>query len=235
MTYTKRLVCLAKSLKHGGVCIAGRELTQDGVGGWIRPVSARPTAELTYLEYRFRDGSSPKLLDVVDVPLCEAAAHGHQSENHLIDGSSGWVWQRRLEFEQLRLLVEDPVQLWSNEDHTSCGVLDCMSAAHTGRYKASLFLLDKPGLRIEVKKGRDGNLGCRGVFEHRGVEYGLSVTDPVAREQYEPMGVGQYGFKGKKHVYVCVSLTEPYGGDGRCHKLIASVITDPPLGFGSSS
>jgi hypothetical protein len=217
MTYTKRLVCLAKSLKHGGLCIAGRELTRDGIGGWIRPVSARPTAELTYLEYWYADGSSPKLLDVVDVPLREAVPHGHQRENHLIDDSEVWVWRRRLEFGKLRLLAEDPAQLWSNEDHTSYGLFDCMSAEHTSRHKASLYLLDKPGLRIEVRRGREGNLSCRGVFEHHGIKYGLSVTDPVAREQYEPKGVGQYGFKGQEHVYLCVSLAEASAGDGRCH------------------
>jgi hypothetical protein len=29
--------------------------------------------------------------------------------------------------------------------------------------------------------------------------------------------------------YLCVSLTEPYSGDGRCHKLVATIITKKPL------
>jgi hypothetical protein len=30
-------------------------------------------------------------------------------------------------------------------------------------------------------------------------------------------------------VYICVSLTEPYEQDGRCHKLVAAVIKNPLL------
>ena len=39
MATTKRVICLANSRKGGQRCVAGRELIEEGVGGWLRPVS----------------------------------------------------------------------------------------------------------------------------------------------------------------------------------------------------
>ena len=60
-------------------------------GSWIRPVSARYSKEVSYSEYRYQSGESPKLLDIIDVPLFKTAPHNHQTENHVIDATACWI------------------------------------------------------------------------------------------------------------------------------------------------
>lgn len=78
MSYTKQIVCLANSLKVGGSCIAGRELLPDGrYGGWIRPVSSRPTEEISFMESLCEGDRDPELLDILAVPLLSAQPRRH--------------------------------------------------------------------------------------------------------------------------------------------------------------
>ena len=85
MTIVKRLVCLANSRKLSGRCVAGKELIQGVVGGWIRPVSDRPKEEVSKDERQYEDGSDPRVLDLIDIPLREPRPKSYQSENWLLD------------------------------------------------------------------------------------------------------------------------------------------------------
>src|ERR1039458_6439092 len=91
MAYVKTIVCLANSFKTDGRCIAGREVFAQGYGGWIRPVSARETAEVSFSEYRYKDNQIPQLLDIIHVPLLKPDPKHHQRENHLIDATKRWA------------------------------------------------------------------------------------------------------------------------------------------------
>lgn len=75
----KRIVCLANSRKLSGRCVAGRELIGDRPATWIRPVSAREHQEVSEYERQYKDGSDPKLLDVVDIPLLEHRPGDYQT------------------------------------------------------------------------------------------------------------------------------------------------------------
>jgi len=87
VNYTKTIVCLANSRKPpSGRCIAGKEILESGYGGWIRPVSARPSAEVSEEERRYKDGRDPRVLDIIVVPMIAPAPSLHQTENHIIDG-----------------------------------------------------------------------------------------------------------------------------------------------------
>lgn len=77
MGVVKRIVCLANSRKMQGRCVAGRELHGDIAGPWIRPISDRPTEEVSEWERQYQDGSDPRVLDVIDVPLIEARPKGY--------------------------------------------------------------------------------------------------------------------------------------------------------------
>jgi hypothetical protein len=229
MAYRKTIVCLANSLKTGGLCIAGREVLPRGFGAWVRPVSARPHEELTYLEYRYPDGSSPRLLDVVGLGLLRPNPYRHQSENHLIDHTVAWVKRGEWPFAAFAGLVERPETLWTNSDRTSSGLLNCLSRDEALQHGESLHLVEAPNFAVCVGRSSTGERSFYGLFAMRGNRYKLSVTDPVVRERFDRHGVGEYRVPEFRRTYVCVSLTKPFEGDGRCHKLIAAVITNPPL------
>jgi hypothetical protein len=81
----KIILCLANSRKLSGRCIAGREITPDGYAGWVRPISARVSAEVSEEERRYENGSDPRVLDIIEVPVLAANPHLHQVENWVID------------------------------------------------------------------------------------------------------------------------------------------------------
>ncbi len=228
MGYTKRMVCLAASLKNGGLCLAGREIADARFGPWLRPVSARDTAELTYLEYRYADHTSPGVLDIVEVPLLEPLPHGHQTENALIDPTRRWVKLGRAAFRRLKDLREEPVGLWTNAGSTATGHFNCMSPEEALAFRSSLCLIAVDDLQIEVGRGLRGERACKGLFSYKGVGYKLSITDPAIREAFEPRGLGTYPLE-REDIFLCISLSEAFRIDGRCHKLIAAVITDRAL------
>lgn len=226
-----KIVCLACSLKTSGLCIAGREVLEDGFGDWLRPVSARASEELMYLEYRYPDGSSPQLLDVVEVGLDRAVPRGHQVENHLIEAGTKWTKQGEVSFDLLEWMAEEPETIWGDaEEHTSGGFLNCVSAESAELELASLYLLEVPDFAVWVGMGPDGKKAFYGVFRWHGSLYKLKVTDPVVRDRFAGYGKGTHRLPEFRKAYVCVSLTKPWEGDGRCHKLIAAVLTNPPLG-----
>jgi hypothetical protein len=97
MNFVKRIVCLANSRKPpSGRCIAGKQVLEAGYGPWIRPVSARPSAEVSEEERRYENGQDPRLLDIIDVPIIEAAPLLYQTENHIIDAEYYWVKKGQL-------------------------------------------------------------------------------------------------------------------------------------------
>ena len=228
MSYVKTIVCLANSYKPPqGRCIAGREVLAHGYGGWIRPVSTRPTAELQFSEYRYENNASPKILDIVDVPLLNADPRHHQTENHVIDVGL-WVKRGELPWDALAEELRDrPGTLWINSEHTNAGHYDCIHQVEAAKIHDSLVLIRPEHFIVEI--GRNywtGRKSYRGKFEYNGTHYNLSLTDPVARGAFATKQEGVYPLN---DVYLCVSLTEPYEHDDRCHKLVAAIISNPPL------
>jgi len=226
--YTKRMVCLANSYKppHGR-CFAGREVVGNGFGGWLRPVSDRPTAEVSFSEYRYESNASPKLLDIIDIPLLKPDPRHHQTENHVI-APGRWAKVGELAWGALEKLRDRPTSLWINNDHTKGpGCYDCISETEASGLDDSLVLIKPDSFSVEVGQHYwTGKKTYRASFDYEGTHHNLSLTDPIARDAFTAKDEGSYPLA---DLYICVSLTEPYEHDDRCHKLVAAIIKNPPL------
>lgn len=127
-------------------------------------------------------------------------------------------------------LVERPASLWLNGASTYHGSNDCVAQIRAAQLTCSLFLIRPETLNVQVRT-EGGTFGpakrrVRADFRYNGTEYSFIVTDPVAEQAFLPRDEGVFPVE---RVYLCVILTEAYDGDGRCHKLVATIITQQPL------
>ena len=224
MAQVKRIVCLANSRKRSGRCIAGKEVLQKGLGAWIRPVSARPSAEVSEEERRYEDGKDPRILDVIDVPVLAAAPVLHQKENYLIDPLCYWEKITTFPRDRLHELLDDPPALWIDSDSTYYGLNDRISLEQASGLRGSMLLIDPDNLNIAVRRegAKFGNprRRVRAEFSVSGVRHVLVVTDPLAERDYLKGADGDFPVTDS---YLCVSLGEVHS-DGNCYKLVATII-----------
>src|SRR5690349_13213911 len=136
MPYTKTIICLANSRKPpSGRCVAGREIIRGGFADWVRPVSERPTREISEDERRFENGRQPKVLDVLEIPMRAHVPSGHQQENHEIDAGYYWVKRRTADWQELLGAVEHVGgPLWANSSSSYYGVNDRVNAAEAAGF-----------------------------------------------------------------------------------------------------
>jgi hypothetical protein len=231
MPYNKKIVCLANSFKVTGRCVAGREILENGAfGGWVRPVSKRPTTELQLWECIYPNNDQPKLLDIIEIPLLNPAPRNHQIENHVIDNTREWVKTGELTWPTLQLLEERPPRLWVNRDRTSTGAFNCVSKAEAATQRHSLLLIKTKTLSIQIAARPAAvklHRNHHAKFQYDGIGYCLKLTDPAAIEAFEHKPGGVYMVQ---NAYLCISLTEPWEKDNnRCHKIVAAIFTNPPL------
>ena len=224
MQDVKRIVCLANSRKLYGRCVAGREWLDGRAGRWVRPVSDRRHQEVSEYERQYEDGSDPRVLDVIDVPVLEPSPMDYQTENWLLDPKYYWERVGRLSWFDMPVLADPVARLWLDGHSTYHGqndripfeladsVGDSLKLIHVGRLTLSVF---KPGEAFGNMKRR-----VQGHFSYAGNTYALWVTDPVYERQYLAKLDGDYQIG---ECFLTVSLGEPFGG--AVYKLIAAVVT----------
>lgn len=223
-TYTKMILCLANSRKTAGRCIAGREIANGNIGPWIRPVSDRENAEISEEDRRFENGEDPRVLDVIKVPLLKQSPHQFQIENHLINPDYYWSLKKRATYDEALLAVDGGQgTLWNNQHSTYNGQCDKVEVDAVVPNEGSLRLIEVQDLVVQV--GLEGGIYApakrkvRGRFTHVGVQYCLSITDPLVEREFLARGNGAHQID---EALLCISLSEPF--HGWVFKLIAAVI-----------
>jgi hypothetical protein len=224
MSVVKRLVCLANSRKLSGRCIAGKEIAGKRVAGWVRPVSARPHEEVSEYERQYEDGSDPRVMEIIDVPLLDPRPNGYQQENWLLDPKHYWVKADRIKWDTLERLADPGEPLWMNGNSTYHGSNDRIPLPAAGTLNSSLRLVRVESLTLSVFAPGEafGNTKRRiqGRFRHDQTEYRLWVTDPGYERAYLAKSDGEYSLG---EGFLTVSLGEP-ADDNYCYKLVAAII-----------
>ena len=213
----KQIVCLANSKKFGGRCVAGVELTEDGRGPWIRPVSTVQGGAVP-LPVALEDGENLQLLDIIEVTLLGHHPDACHVENWLYDTGQRWTKVGTFDPAALGDLVDRPQDIWGT------GTGWCNSAVNSPESEAlgsSLLLVRAKNARMFVKKWPQGDTSVAVEFDYENDQYEFKVTDPDQKARYVQEGEGYHRLRGG--VFVCASLTE-LRGDERT-KLAAAVFT----------
>lgn len=228
--YTKTILCLSNSRRPGGTCVAGKELVDGVVGGWIRPINLQHHNAIGVNDLRLEGGGRADVFDVLTVPMLEARPNGHQTENHLIDTGSLWIKDGAASWEDIEAATDAGVgPLWLNGNSSYHGTNDNIPQTSLGGIASSLKLIRPSRLAIVV--GRESQYGggtkrkIRADFDLNGTRYNFVITDPWAETIYFAQNDGTYQIGESR---LCVSLAEV--GYGVATKLVATVITPNRIG-----
>lgn len=225
MAAFKTIICLANSRKHREACIAGLELTDRGVGKWIRPVSTRAGHGISESEQTLTDGTLPQVLDVVTIGLLEPAPADFQSENWLLDPGHQWSRVGSWTYADTAAVADTPPSLWSNNSSSSGGLHDRVSADELEAIDDSIMLVAVRDATVVVSTSPWGKK-VRLSFEYRRTWYELKITDPNYEARYMQAEAGRYALS--PQTLVTVSLAEPWTPEGETeaysYKVVAAII-----------
>lgn len=229
MSLSKTIVCLAKSRKHGGYCIAGKTAFSSGESYWIRPTGTIPGGALKDREIHLDDGTAAAPLDILNIPL-QGKDSGivFQTENYRTIPEIPWKKEGICPFEKLEGLADQPETLWENGHSSGAGLNDFVPASKLRGTVQSIFLIRPLTLRFETEAPREPGrpIPVRAVFIYRGIGYKLKVTDirfsTMERREIESLNV--------RGGFLTVSLGLPFMPEGsrgsgpQCYKLAAGVL-----------
>lgn len=226
MAINKQIVCLANSIKHGGRCVAGKVISDDGSYIWLRPINYGHYSSI-YNE-RLCDGVEPNIFDIIDICFLRRSAgifpNRHQTENWIIDKSVPWEKVRSFDVEDVGFLFDMPSVLWVNCGSTFGGLNDKVLPDFIESVSGSLFFLKVEMLKIIVSKevyGGKPTIKLWGEFCYGNVRYRLRITDPNTQFEYSSRGDGSWDVD---IVGLVVSLGEFFESANIYSKLIATVV-----------
>ncbi|MEZ7198816.1 dual OB domain-containing protein [Pseudodesulfovibrio karagichevae] len=214
-------LCLAKSWKKGGVCIAGKKVENNYVTGWIRPISNHDEGGISLAERRYADRTDPQILDYIECGVGEHCPNGAQTENYLI-ANSRWA-KIGVHNGSVAQYCDTPDSLWGIGSSTRNGINDKITEVLASALDESLYLisLDEATVlvREEIEYGGDTKTRVRLSFQYGGHPYILSLSDDVRKQYYLEQGIGEYPLE---NCHIAVSLSTPY--HDHCYKVVAGII-----------
>jgi hypothetical protein len=225
LKYTKTILCLANSRRPGGRCVAGKEVSNSRIGGWIRPINEQNGYAISESDLQLENGTAADVLDVLTIPMVQPMPQGHQTENHLIAPDYYWTKGVRATWEQV-VEATDRITgtLWSVGDPSYHGQNDKVSEALAGKFNYSLLLIDPATLALIVAResqyGGGSRRRIRAFFTINNTPYNFVVTDPWIEAKYFAGADGSFPVDGAR---LCISLSEILNGSAT--KLVATVIT----------
>lgn len=229
MSFRKTFVCLARSRKYGGCCIAGKTASPSGYGNWIRPTGTSPGGALIERETCFDDGSTAALLDLVTVHIQEKDEEvAYQAENYRICRGIPWKKEGTVHYGKIGELADKPETLWKNNYSSGAGMNDFVPVSMLGGTAQSLYLIRPFALKLlaEPTRGPGSPISVRAKFIYGGVGYNLKVTDfrfyRMERDEIETLDL--------RGAFLTISLGLPFTPESRagsvpeCYKLVAAVL-----------
>lgn len=195
-------VCLAKSGKYQGLCIAGK--TEKGE--WFRPVGK--DGGLSYDQCKYCNFNEIALLDVVTCNFKSHVPERHQTENFKINGDMPHCFslQRKLNYSDLNEICDNPETIFGVGSSSGKGKNDLFVP---GSVNNSLLLVYVTNAKLycyldtydEKPKKRH-----RMEFEYNGNIYNLAVTDSYT---YHRMNAGDEEEHDECYITVSIGLDYP--------------------------
>jgi len=216
-----RIVCLANSRRPGGRCVAGKEIKNGLIGGWIRPVSPRKGDGLSIVQVITTGGTEAAHLDIIDVPVVGEARSQFQTENLAIDPGKKWERVGRFPRGRIQELQDTPEALWLNGDSSGAGENDRVEeSVAAAALETSLHLIRPNTLQVSRDEGFE-KPQVRADFIYHDIAYRLVVTDLAVEASLAAKGMGPWEIDPKR-VLLCISLALPF--KGHAYKLVAGII-----------
>ena len=121
------------------MCIAGREIVNGRIGGWIRPVDVNNDDAVRPSVVNYERPDELQLLDVVELDLGDYIPTDHQKENWEFWRNRRIKRVNRFNRNQLTTLCDDEEDLWRNGSSSSIGLNNRVRYAFAKRYRDSLL------------------------------------------------------------------------------------------------
>jgi hypothetical protein len=177
-------------------------------------------------ELTLADGSKASVMSIITVPVDRNQLDPLQPENWVI--ADGLVWSSANHIFQrppITRLLETPNSLWLEPGAR----IDRLDHAYLVQHPPgqTLYCIRPEAVKISASTNRFGKERKRLIFRYHGVEYDLSLTDPVAIAEYCPRvpARGQPATDivlAPARTVLTVSLAGEY--EGYHYKLVATII-----------
>ncbi len=221
MSFNKKIICLAISRKHGGYCIAGKDILNQE---WIRPVSNFETEELYSAQIICSNGKQPELFDILEIPFIEEVPKDYQPENILIDEGNKWIKLEKYPITDSSLdeLCDTPEEIFVNGNPSYDRV--SVSYLQENPIDNSLIFIKPEEVIFYKTRSYTGKTQVRAKIKYNDEDYDLAVTDIAFERSFKAAKNIDFGDEvkvQKGNIYLCVSLGEPLKGN--CYKIVTSV------------